>query len=113
VCNKHSIFSAPKGTGNIHPPGLLVVCPRREAVLGWPLCLSIVKANLQPMEDQGYAAHEEKPMQQDLRPVGDPRWSSPFLKDCTLWKGFMLEQFVENCSHWEGPTMENFRNRVL
>jgi len=34
-------------------------------------------------------------------PVEDPRWSSLFLKDCTLWKGPMLEQFVKTCSLWE------------
>ncbi|GAB0196097.1 hypothetical protein GRJ2_002075000 [Grus japonensis] len=39
-------------------------------------------------------------------PVGDPRWSSLFLKDCTLWKGPTLEQFVKNCSPWEGLTLE-------
>ncbi|OPJ66951.1 hypothetical protein AV530_016904 [Patagioenas fasciata monilis] len=27
--------------------------------------------------------------------TGDPCWSSLFLKDWTLWKGTMLEQFVE------------------
>ena len=41
-------------------------------------------------------------------PVGDPRWSSLFLKDCTLWKGPTLEQFVKNCSPWEGLTSEKF-----
>ena len=41
-------------------------------------------------------------------PVGDPRWSSLFLKDCTPWKGSMLEQFVKNCSPWEGLTLEKF-----
>jgi len=39
-------------------------------------------------------------------PVGDPHWSSPFLKDCTPWKGPMLEQFLRNLSLWEGPTLE-------
>ena len=34
-------------------------------------------------------------------PVGDPHWSSLFLKDCTPWMGPMLEQFVKNCSAWE------------
>ncbi|GAB0207522.1 hypothetical protein GRJ2_003217900 [Grus japonensis] len=38
--------------------------------------------------------------------TGDSRWSSLFLKDCTLWKGPMLEQFVKNCSLWEGPTLK-------
>ena len=41
-------------------------------------------------------------------PVGDPRWSSLFLKDCTLWKGPTLVQFVKNCSLWEGLTLEKF-----
>ena len=39
--------------------------------------------------------------------MGDPCWSSLLLKDCTLWKGPTLEQFVENCcSLWEGLTLE-------
>ena len=41
-------------------------------------------------------------------PVGDPRWSSLLLKDCTLWMGPTLEQFVKNCSPWEGLTLEKF-----
>ena len=39
-------------------------------------------------------------------PVGDPRWSSLFLKDCTPWEGPTLGQFVEDCLLWEGPTLE-------
>ena len=45
--------------------------------------------------------------------MGDPRCSSLLLKECTLWKGptleqFMkdcslLEKFVEDCLPWEGP----------
>ena len=35
-------------------------------------------------------------------PTGDPRWSSLFLKDCSPWKGPMLEQFVKDCLPWEG-----------
>jgi len=31
-------------------------------------------------------------------PVGDPRWGSLFVKDCTLWKGPMLKQFMNNGS---------------
>jgi len=41
-------------------------------------------------------------------PVGDPCWSSPFLKHFTPWKGPTLEQFVKSCSPWEGPTLEKF-----
>jgi len=33
--------------------------------------------------------------------MGDPCWSSLFLKDCTPWKGLMLEQFMEDCLPWE------------
>ncbi|GAB0187970.1 hypothetical protein GRJ2_001262300 [Grus japonensis] len=39
-------------------------------------------------------------------PMGDPRWSSLLLKDCTLWKRPTLEQLVKNCSLWEGLTLE-------
>ena len=41
-------------------------------------------------------------------PVGSLRWSSLFLKDCTLWKGPTLEQFGKSCSPWEGLTLEKF-----
>jgi len=39
-------------------------------------------------------------------PVGDPHWSSPFLKDYTPWKGPTLGQFMKNCSPWEGLKLE-------
>ncbi|GAB0192656.1 zinc finger and BTB domain-containing protein 5 [Grus japonensis] len=56
---------------------------------------------------QEAAARGEEPMQeqvfwQDLLPVGDPCWSSLFLKDCTLWEECMLEQFVKDGVLWEG-----------
>jgi len=35
-------------------------------------------------------------------PVGDPHWSSLFLKDCTPWKAPTLEQSIKNCSLREG-----------
>ncbi|KAJ7400255.1 hypothetical protein BTVI_107071 [Pitangus sulphuratus] len=41
-------------------------------------------------------------------PAGDPRWSSLHLKDCTPWKGPILEQFMKNCSPGEGPILEKF-----
>ena len=56
---------------------------------------------------------QEQVFGQALWPLGDPCWSSPFLKDSTLWKASTVEQFVENCSQWEGPTMENFRHKLL
>ena len=41
-------------------------------------------------------------------PVGDPGWSSLFLKDCTLREGPTLGQFIKSCSPWEGLTLEKF-----
>jgi len=46
-------------------------------------------------------------------PVGDPHWSSLFLKDCTPWKRPTMEQFVKNCSLWEGLTLEKFVENCL
>ena len=45
--------------------------------------------------------------------MGDPRWSSPFLKDCTLWKGPTLEHFVKICTPWEGLTLEKIMKDCL
>jgi len=46
-------------------------------------------------------------------PLGDPRWSSLFLKDCTLWKGPMLGKFVKSCGPWEELTLEKFMENCL
>jgi len=46
-------------------------------------------------------------------PVGDSRWSSLFLKDCTSWEGPTLGQFTKSCSSWEGPTLEKFAENCL
>lgn len=40
---------------------------------------------------------------QELKPMGNPHWSSLFLKDCAPWEGPMLEQFMKNCSHGKDP----------
>ena len=47
--------------------------------------------------------------------TGDPRWSSPFLKDYIPWKGPMLEKFMKACIPWEGPLTEDRdeRHRML
>ncbi|PKU47424.1 hypothetical protein llap_2247 [Limosa lapponica baueri] len=34
-------------------------------------------------------------------------------KDCTPWKGPMLQQFVKNCSPWKGLTLEKFMEDCL
>jgi len=46
--------------------------------------------------------HQSRFVGRACDPVGDPHWSSLFLKDYTLWKGPMLGQFVKSCSPWEG-----------
>jgi len=46
-------------------------------------------------------------------PMGDPRWSSLFLKDCTPWEGPTLGQFMKSCSPWEGLTLEKFVENCL
>lgn len=38
-------------------------------------------------------------------PVRDACCSSSFLKDCTPWKGSVLEQFLKKSSLWEGLTL--------
>jgi len=40
--------------------------------------------------------------------VGDPHWSSLFVKDCIPWKRSMLEQFMDNCSSHAGHRLEQF-----
>jgi len=46
-------------------------------------------------------------------PLGDPRWSGPFLKDCSPQDGPTLEHFGVNFSLWEGPTLEKFMEDCL
>ncbi|XP_059729048.1 uncharacterized protein LOC132341481 isoform X2 [Haemorhous mexicanus] len=53
--------------------------------------------HLQPVED---------PTPETCDTVGDPCRISLLLKDCTSWKGPMLERFVKNCSPWERPTLK-------
>lgn len=61
----------------------------------------------------GFVARTEEPTQeqvfgQGLQSMADPQWSSPFLKDCTPWKGPTLKPFLKNCRLWEGPLLEPF-----
>jgi len=42
----------------------------------------------------------------------DSCWSSQFLKDCTPWKGTMLEQFVKNCRLRAGIMKQKFIKTV-
>jgi len=46
-------------------------------------------------------------------PMGEPRCSSLFLKDCTLWDGPMLGQFMKSCSLWEALTLEKFMENCV
>jgi len=45
--------------------------------------------------------------------MGDPRWSSLFLKDYITWKGPTLGQFMKSYSLWEGLTLEKFVENCL
>jgi len=38
---------------------------------------------------------------QKLRPIGDPRWSSLFLKDFSPQRGPTVEQFMKDGTLWE------------
>ena len=35
------------------------------------------------------------------------------MKDCTPYKGHILEQFVDNCATWEGHTLEKIMDNSL
>jgi len=48
-----------------------------------------------------------------LNTMGDPRWSSLFLKDCTPWEGPTLGQFAQSCSPCEGLTLQKFVESCL
>ncbi|PKU37621.1 suppression of tumorigenicity 5 protein isoform x4 [Limosa lapponica baueri] len=50
-----------------------------------------------PMERGPHAVFWSRFSGRTCDTVGDPRWTCLFLKDCTLWKGSMLEKFMENC----------------
>jgi len=45
--------------------------------------------------------------------MGDPGWSSLFLKDCIPWEGPTQRQFMKNCSPWEGFALEKFVENCL
>lgn len=45
---------------------------------------------------------------QELRPMGYLQWINLFLKDCTLWNGFFLQEFLQSYIPWKRPTSENF-----
>lgn len=49
-----------------------------------------------------WRAHAGANPWKELCPTQDPCWSSLSLKDCTPWKGAMLEQFMKDCIPWEG-----------
>jgi len=68
---------------------------------------------------QGLWTHGERSPRQSrfsgraCDPMGDPHWSSLFLKDCTPCKGLTQGQFVKNCSLWEGLMLEKFVENCL
>lgn len=69
-------------------------CPLNEAVTCEEPTLELLA---------GTTVHGEKPTLEQVYwqtcdPIGNPNQSSLFLKDYTLWKGPMPEQFLKNCS---------------
>jgi len=48
-----------------------------------------------------------------VTPVGDPHWSSLFLKVCTLWEGPTLGLFMKSCGPWEGLALKKFVENCL
>jgi len=80
------------------------------------------KSTLQPMEDP--MLQQVDILWRKLQPVESPHWrrllagpvtkwqihtvTNPFLKDCSPWKGHMLEQLMKNCNLLEGPMLEQF-----
>jgi len=67
---------------------------------------------------QDLRAHEERSPHRSrfagraCDPLGDPHWSSLFLKAGTPWEGPMLGQFVKSYSPWEGLMLEKFMENV-
>ena len=84
----------------------------KEAVTPWGACAGVVSCqDLQSCGERSlwwctFAGRA-------CDPVGDPRWSRLFLKDCTRWEGPTLGQFVKSCSPWEGLTLEKFVENCL
>ncbi|XP_052638482.1 uncharacterized protein LOC128139721 isoform X2 [Harpia harpyja] len=85
-------------------------CPK-EAVTPWEACTGA--GSWQDLRTRGERSPRSKFSGRSCDPVGDPRWSSVLLKDCTPWQGPMLQQFMKNCSPWEGPTLEKFGKDCL
>ncbi|OPJ69213.1 hypothetical protein AV530_012319 [Patagioenas fasciata monilis] len=74
---------------------------------------SSAEIHLQPMDDPMLeqvnvteGGYSQSRLHAGPHRASSPRWSSLFLKDCTLWKGPTLEQLVKNCSLCEGSMLE-------
>jgi len=70
-------------------------CAPKEAVTPWRACAGA--GSWQDLWPCGELPTQEQVFWQD------PHWSSPFLKDCTPWKGPMVDRFMENCLLCRGP----------
>ncbi|PKU42985.1 protein pxr1-like [Limosa lapponica baueri] len=107
------------GTGGEIPLQPMMKTMVRQAVPLQPMEVhGGAQIHLQPMEDpmseQGNVPEGDcDPMESQhwsrlLAGLVTPCWSSPFFKDCTLWKGPTLKLLMKNCCLYEGPTLEKF-----
>ncbi|GAB0181680.1 EH domain-containing protein 4 [Grus japonensis] len=85
-------------------------CPK-EAVTPWKAHAGA--SSLQDLWTRGERSpHQGRFAGRTCDLMGDPRWSSLFLKVCTPWEGPTLEQLVKNCSPWEGLMLEKLVRTV-
>jgi len=84
----------------------------KEAVTPWEDCARAGSCqDLWPHAER--SPHQSRFAGRACDPMGDPHWSSLFLKDCTPWEGRTLGQFGKNCSPWEGLTLEKLVESCL
>ncbi|GAB0188539.1 zinc finger and BTB domain-containing protein 5 [Grus japonensis] len=76
-----------------------------EQMDGGPAADQTPGRNCSPMDK---SPHWSRSSGRTCGPTGDPLRNSPFLKNCTPWKGPTPEKFVKNCSAWEGLILEKF-----
>ena len=77
--------------------------------VGSPALEQVPARTCRPMERGTHSrAQQSRFAGRACDPVGYPRWSSLFLKDCTLWKAPTVGRFVKSCSPWKGIMLEKF-----
>lgn len=106
-----------EGEGDAAGAGAKILLePREKTMVKQVVCLQSMEDHVRG--DTQAIAHEESVEKyvfwQEPWSMGNPEWSSLFLKDCTLWKAPFLEHFLQNCVPWEGHMFDKFmKNCVL